>query len=124
MAVRGLSLVRRGQWSEAEPSLRECLAIREKTQPDTWSTFNTQSSLGGALMGQKKYAEAEPLLRKGYEGMKQREKSIPQERRVRLSEALDWLIEFYTATNKPDEVTKWQAERAKHPATASPPRKK
>ncbi len=26
--------------------------------------------LGGALLGQKKYAEAEPLLLKGYEGMK------------------------------------------------------
>jgi serine/threonine-protein kinase len=124
MAVLGLSLVRRGQWTDAEPFLRECLTIREKTQPDTWSTFNTQSTLGGTLLGQKKYAEAEPLLRKGYEGMKQREKTIPQEGRVRLSEALDRLIELCTATNKPDEVKKWQAERAKYPATAPPPGKK
>jgi hypothetical protein len=124
MAVRGLILVQRGQWTEAEPILRECLAIREKAQPDTWSTFNTQSTLGGALLGQKQYAEAEPLLRKGYEGMKQREKTIPQEGRVRLSEALDRLINFCTATNKLDEVTKWQTERAKYPATAPPPGKK
>jgi hypothetical protein len=26
----------------------------------------------------------------------------------------DRLIELYTATDKPDEVAKWQAERAKH----------
>jgi hypothetical protein len=35
----------------------------------------------------------------------------------RIPEALDRLIELYTATNKPDEVKKWQAERAKHPKT-------
>ena len=101
--------------AEAEPLLRECLAIREKTQPDAWTTFNTQSMLGGALLGQKKYADAEPLLLAGYEGMKQREKTIPPQGDTRIPEALDRLIELYTATDKPDEVKKWQAERAKYP---------
>ena len=41
-------------FTDAEPLLRKCLAIREKTQPDLWTTFNTQSLLGGALLGQKK----------------------------------------------------------------------
>ena len=45
--------------------LGECLASREKTQPDVWSTFNTKSLQGGALLGQKKYAEAEHLLSAG-----------------------------------------------------------
>jgi hypothetical protein len=45
----------------------------------SWLTFNTQSLLGGALLGQKKYAEAEPLLVKGYEGLKTREKTIPKQ---------------------------------------------
>ncbi len=56
--------------TEAEPLLRECLAIREKTQADEWTTFSTKSMLGGALLGQKKYADAGPLLLAGYEGMK------------------------------------------------------
>ncbi len=38
------------------------LAIREKTQPEDWSTFNTRSTLGGSLLGQKRYAAAEQLL--------------------------------------------------------------
>jgi hypothetical protein len=46
--------------------------------------------------------------------MKKREKTIPVGRRYRLPEVLDRLIELYTATNKPDEVTKWRAERAKY----------
>ena len=107
--------------------LRECLALREKKQPDLWSTFNTKLLLGAALLGQKKYAEAEPLLLKGYEVMKQREKTIPPQGATRLPEALDRLIELYTATNKPDEAKKWRAERAKYLApveSAPPPREK
>jgi hypothetical protein len=37
---------------------------------------------------------------------------------------LDRLIEFSTAANKPDEVKKWQAERAKYSDVAPPPRQK
>jgi len=115
LAVLGFNLLRQKKWAAAEAPLRECLAIRAKTQPDVWSTFNTKSLLGGALLGQKKYADAEPLLLAGYEGMKQREKTIPPQGQVRLPEALDRLIELSTATHKPDEAKKWQAERAKYP---------
>ena len=80
--------------------------------------------LGGARLGQKKYSEAEPLLLKGYEGLKQREKTIPAYGTVRIPEALDRLIELYTATNKPDEVEKWRAERANYKESAPPPREK
>jgi eukaryotic-like serine/threonine-protein kinase len=120
----GKLLLLQKKWTEAEPLLRECLAIREKVQPDLWSTFNTQSLLGGALLGQKKYAEAEPLLRKGYEGMKAREKSIPPIGADRIPEALDRLIELSTATNKPDDVKKWQAERTKYPTPSPTPGEK
>ncbi len=81
LAQLGLALLQQKKWTESEPLLRECLAIREKTQPEVWSTFNTQSMLGGALLGQKKYADAEPLLLAGYVGMKQREKTIPEQGR-------------------------------------------
>ena len=104
---------------------QDCLAIREKTKPDAWTTFNTRRLLGSALLGQKKYADAEPLLLKGYEGMKEREKSIPKSGAAakRIPEALDALIELYTATNKPDEVKKWQAKRAKYPEGKSTEKK-
>jgi serine/threonine protein kinase/tetratricopeptide (TPR) repeat protein len=124
MGGLGLALLRLQKHAEAEPLLRECLAIREKTQPDLWTTFNTQSLLGGALLGQKKYAEAEPLLLAGYEGMKQRRKSIPPQGATRIPEALDRLLDLYTATSRPDEVKKWQAERAKYPEAKKPETKK
>jgi len=118
MATLGLALLHQKKWADAEPILRDCLAGRQKQDPNSWLTFNTQSMLGGALLGQKKYAEAEPLLVKGYEGLKGREKTIPAPAKIRLHEALDRLIELYTATNKPDEAKKWRAERAKYPNAA------
>jgi hypothetical protein len=124
LAQISLGLLGQKKWAEAEPLLRECLAIREKTQPDAWTTFDTRSQLGGALLGQKKYADAEPLLVAGYEGMKKQGEKIPAQGKVRLPEALDRLIELYTATNKPDEVKKWQAERAKYKEIAPPPLEK
>ncbi|MCX7701692.1 MAG: serine/threonine protein kinase [Gemmataceae bacterium] len=100
---------------QAERVLRENLKYRETMAPDSWFTFNTMSMLGGALLGQKKYADAEPLLVKGYDGLKAREKTIPPQGQDRLPEALDRLIELYTATNMPEEVKKYQELRAKYP---------
>jgi tetratricopeptide (TPR) repeat protein len=124
MAQLANNLLFQKKHAEAEPVLRDCLAVRKKKQPDEWATFNTMSMLGGALLGQKKYTDSEPLLVKGYEGMKKREKSIPPQGRNRLPEALDRLIELYTAINQPDEAKKWRAERAKFPAAKKPETKK
>jgi hypothetical protein len=46
--------------------------------------------------------------------MKQREKTIPKGGEIRIPESLDRLIEFYTATKKPEEEKKWRVERAKY----------
>lgn len=120
LANLGLNLLRQGKYADAEPVVRECLAIRTQRMPEAWSTFNTHSMLGGSLLGQKKYAEAEPLLLKGYQGMKQREAKIPAIAKNRLTEALDRLIDLNTATNRPEEAKKLQAERARY--GKSPPR--
>src|SRR5262249_42800051 len=110
--------------ADAEPLLRECLAIREKTQPDLWSPPHTRSKLGRALLGQKKYTDAEPLLIAGYEGMRQREATIPPQEKPRLTEALEYLIQLYEATNKPDEAAKWREQLEASEAAQRQPEKK
>ena len=105
--------------------LRNCLTTRERTMPDSWLTFQSQSLLGGVLLGQKKYTDAEPLLLSGYEGMKRREKTIPEQGKIHLSEAVERLVQLYEATDKKDEVKKWRAEQAQYPPVApTPPEKK
>jgi serine/threonine protein kinase/tetratricopeptide (TPR) repeat protein len=115
LAESGRSRLEAGEWTTAESLLREALAIREVEKPQHWVTAEARSLLGGALMGEKKTAEAAPLLRSGYEGMARSAAAIPLVDRPRLAEALDRLIELSTATNRPDEVQKWQAERARYP---------
>ena len=66
--------------------------------------------LGGSLLGQKKFADAGPLLLAGYEGMKQREKTIPPQGKIRISETIERLVQLYEATDKKDEAAKWRTE--------------
>ena len=125
LAQIGLGLLEQKKWTEAEPLLRESLAIREMKEPDDWRTFNTKSMLGGALLGQKKYADAEPLLLAGYEGMKKQEDKIPPQGKVRLTEAVGRLVQLYEATDNKNEAAKWRQElEARKQAEASPPAEK
>lgn len=127
LGALGLNLLQQKKWADAEAVLRECLTIRKQQQPDAWTTFNTLSMLGGAILGQanstsdprekaQRLAEAEPLLIKGYEGMKEREQTIPPPGQARLPEALDRLIELYASLDKPDQLTKFQQLRLQYPA--------
>ncbi|HVJ82604.1 MAG TPA: tetratricopeptide repeat protein, partial [Planctomycetia bacterium] len=111
LAALGGALLQRKEWSEAEKVLRECLALRSKFDPDGWTVCNTRSALGGALSGLKRFADAEPLLVQGWEGLKRHEAKLPPTAKNRLPEALDRLVELYEATGKKEEAAKWRKER-------------
>ena len=113
LAQAGMSLVKTKNWAAAEPVVREALTIREAKEPDAWTTFNTKSLLGGALLGQKKYAEAEPHLRAGYQGLKERADKISPQGKDRPGEALDRLIDLAEAMNKLDDLKMWKNEKAR-----------
>jgi serine/threonine protein kinase/tetratricopeptide (TPR) repeat protein len=108
LASLGFNLLIQQKYVAAEPLLRKCLAIRAKSQPDDWTTFNTRSLLGGSLLGQKNYAQAEPLLLSGYEGMKEREEKVPPIIRIRLTEALERLARLYDAWGEKDKADEWR----------------
>ncbi len=113
-ALAGLTsiLLAQQKFTEAEPPVRECLAIREKKLPDDWLTFNSRSMLGGSLLGQKKFPEAEPLLLSGYEGMKQRADKIPDAGILRLKENLQRLAQLYEATGRSEKAAEWNQKLA------------
>jgi tetratricopeptide (TPR) repeat protein/predicted Ser/Thr protein kinase len=116
----GLDLLKAGRPAEAEPLMRACLAIREKQQPDDWLTFSTKSVLGETLLGQKKYADAEPLLLQGYEGMKRREEQIPQAGRFRLAEAAERLVRLREAMGNKGKAEEWRKKVEEVKATKPP----
>jgi tetratricopeptide (TPR) repeat protein len=119
-----LAYLRHGDFAKVEPILRECLTLRQEKHPDAWRTFSTQSMLGASLLGQKKYAEAEPLLVAGYEGMKQREAKIPASSKERLTESVERLVQLYDAWGKKDQANKWRAELEKLLKPPEPPKAK
>ena len=109
-AVAGLThtLIALEKFQEAEALARECLAIREQKLPDDWRTFYTQGMLGISLCEQKKYAEAEPYLLSGYEGMKQREAKIPDYAKRRLKIPLRGLVQLYDANGQSGQAAEWR----------------
>ncbi|HEV3003079.1 MAG TPA: hypothetical protein VGX78_01400 [Pirellulales bacterium] len=110
LATFASPLLQAKAFAQAEPLLRECLSIRARLEPDAWTTFNTRSMLGGALASQQKYAEAEPLLLAGYEGMKDREATAPPPEKIRLTEALQRIVDFYDATGQAEKADDWRAK--------------
>ena len=57
-------LLDEGKYAEAEQILRRVLGDYEKLYPDHWLQDWARSDLGAALLGQKKYEEAQPRLRR------------------------------------------------------------
>ena len=105
LAAANLDLRR---WLEAETAARECLKIREAKGPAGWERFHTMSQLGAAVAGQKKYAEAEPLLLQGYDGLKSREADIPAAGKHHTSDAGARIVELYNAWGNKDKAEEWR----------------
>ncbi len=115
LAIYGLVLLERQAWQEAEPIIRECLALREKTMPESWATSNSRAMLGASLLGQKKLDEAEPLLLRGYQelsGFYQSARNQAQKLsiRARLKETLERIGQLAQAKGSKDNLPDWEAE--------------
>jgi tetratricopeptide (TPR) repeat protein len=96
------------KYAQAEVLVREALAIYDKTKTDTWVRYDCQSLLGASLAGQDRYAEAEAFLLSGYEGITQRNGSVPVASRSRMEEAGKQIIELYQDWGKPEEAASWR----------------
>ena len=106
--------------SDAEATARECLRLREATKPEDWARFYTMSQLGAALAGQKKYAEAEPFLIGGYDGIKARERKVPAPLKKELAAALTRIVPLYEAWGKADKAAEWRAKPGSPAAAGGP----
>jgi tetratricopeptide (TPR) repeat protein len=103
-----LAYVSQGRFAQSEPLAREALEGNKKIQPDNWQRFRAASLLGASLAGEKKYAEAEPLLLEGYQGMLARKERIAVPDRYHLELAHQWLVRLYQAWGKPDKAVGWR----------------
>ncbi len=102
--------LRQGDYTNAEPLAHECFDLRQKTTPTGWRTFAAQSFLGMALLGQKKYAEAERFLLPACAGLKQVKDRIPARSRASLRQTGEALVQLYEAMGNPNEAARWKRE--------------
>jgi hypothetical protein len=103
-----LALLEQRKFIQAEFPARECLAIRQKKLPDDPLTFRMHGLLGLSLFGQRKYREAEPLLLSGYQGMRDREARLSSQGKRNLKTALQYLVQFYEATDQTAQAKEWR----------------
>jgi len=82
-----------------------------------------QSLLRQALLGQRDYAAAEPLLVEGYRGLQQREDRIPPILEARLREARERLARLYEATGQHERADEWRKRPDRAKPVAQPPAK-
>jgi tetratricopeptide (TPR) repeat protein len=105
-AALGETLLGRRQFADAAATIRQAREVFAKQPPTTkWLPPEVSSLLGAALMGQQKFAEAEPLLVAGYEGLR----DVAGSPRMRLRQSIERLIAFYAAAGRPAEAAPWRA---------------
>ncbi len=97
----------RGDFSKAEPMLRETLAIyADNGRPDAVRVGYARVSLGHALVGQRRYAEAQHESRAGYDILIRRASSQVSA----LPQARQDLAEAYAALGNAQEAARFHAE--------------
>ena len=104
------------EFVKAESLYRELVVSLKMVGPTLLKTNLAILALGRNLYMQEKYAEAEPFLLAGYEGLKANQEPG---RDRRMAQAMRRLVEFYTAWQKPDEAAKWQNELEKLSPTSN-----
>lgn len=102
-----------GHYLQAEALLREALGGFLKTRPDFWARFEIESTLGASLTGQRKFAEAEPLLLSGYEGLARLEATIPPLNKSSLEHAGNWIVALYDNWGLPGKAVEWRQKLQK-----------
>jgi non-specific serine/threonine protein kinase/serine/threonine-protein kinase len=102
------------KYAEAEAVARDASVTYAIAWPDRWERYYCESSLGASLVGQSRFAEAEPLLLFGYEGMVQRQAAIPEHKRSYVIAAGTRIVDLYEAWGKPEQAAGW-TERLAQP---------
>ena len=89
-------------------AIGEFRLAQQRQAEQSWTSFNTRSLIGGALLGQKDYANAEPLLLQGFVGLKDRETQIPSEGKILLTQALKRIVQLYEDWGQPEKAAEWR----------------
>lgn len=105
---------RTGKTAEATALAKQLVAAARERYPAESPALTAELvAAGSSLLDAKVYVDAEPLLLRGYHGLKSHESEITKADRAQLSVALERLVQLYDAWGKPDVAAKWRIELRK-----------
>jgi eukaryotic-like serine/threonine-protein kinase len=94
--------------AHAENVLRESLAVYLKSKPQDFFRYDNESLLGAALTGQKKYAEAEPLLINSAKVLVPNAAKLSPSHRQLILPTVQRVIDLYDAWDRPEDAARWR----------------
>jgi hypothetical protein len=96
-----------GKFAESEPLARKAFETDSIKRPDSWQRFYAESLVGAGLAGEKRFAEAEPLLLAGYQGMAARQERMGVFNSYYPERAREAIVRLYQAWGKTDKASEF-----------------
>ena len=105
LVVQADDLMAQERFLEAAAVLRGCLAIRQKELPEGhWLIADTQGRIGAALVADRKFSEAEPILVESYTQLNEDRQVRSQYKKL----AIERIIRLYEAWDKSEQASIWR----------------
>jgi serine/threonine protein kinase/tetratricopeptide (TPR) repeat protein len=119
MSALGRVRLQQGKFQDATAVLSGALKGYERAMPQSWERYNCEALLGASLAATRRFAEAEPLLASGFEGMAARRDAATPEMRSQMADAGAQIIKLYTDWNRADRAAEWteKVQRSAAPTT-------
>jgi hypothetical protein len=112
MTDQAMTYASERKFVQGEQLAREARDRSRKIEPESWRRYYAESLLGENLAGLKRYAEAEPLLLEGYNGMMAHADQIIAPQHFVVERASAWVPQLYDAWGKPERAAAWRRQAA------------
>jgi non-specific serine/threonine protein kinase/serine/threonine-protein kinase len=106
--VLGQVQIAAGRFTQAERTLRNVLRVYDESGVRGWQRAAATANLGESLLGQRRYAAAEPLLLEGYRALEAQRDEIPADEQQVFSKARGALHRLYLESGRPEKASEWR----------------
>ena len=96
------------RYAQAERALRNALRLYDQTGVRGWQRAATSVLLGRSLLGQRRYAAAEPPLLEGYRALVAQRDEIPADEQKILADTRADLHRLYQEWGHPEKASQWK----------------
>ena len=118
LVVLGWLKIHQQKYAEAEAALKDACSFLADPQhgvSQVFQTYSCQAELAASMIGQKRFAEAEPILLRSHDDLARLDSEILPDRRdahFTASESEEWIVRMYQDWGKPEKADEWRKKVA------------